>query len=138
MGITRCARHGRANVKWRRLACCLWLSLVLLGGCAPRARFIPTNPAPRQLRPRTPLGVQLFTGSKPTLRYLEIGLVEALSTNHDTQELLQALRRKAAQVGCDAVIVVTVPTFTKTDFTGERHRYYGFRGTCVVYLKPTK
>ena len=58
----------------------------------------PLNPSPTPLVARPPEKVEMYTTAAPTRAYVEVGQLES----SDPYEI----RRKAGQIGCDALIVM--------------------------------
>src|SRR5689334_13649058 len=106
------------------------LFLFLLSGCAaPIIPFMRTNTAAGPHKNQTPGAIQVVT-QVPSQAHLEIGVFRFMTQgagavpNH---EVLSRLRERAAQEGCDGIVVpanfVTDPT---TLFSGETN------ATCYV------
>lgn len=80
---------------------------VLFTSCV-SASFTTTNPSPRPLQARPLTEVTVYTTTLPDRPYVEVGIVSARSTDELSKErsqLLQTLREKSAQEGCDAIIM---------------------------------
>jgi hypothetical protein len=96
--------------------------------CAPNVMFVPTNASPRPLYPRPPETVQVFSSSVPTKPFVEVGIITAetaMRGQHgvalsSAAELIEALREKGAELGCDALIV--------RPGSGDSHQ-----ATCLAY-----
>jgi hypothetical protein len=98
----------------------------LLLACA-TANFIPTNASPRPLTARPVDQVEVFTSTTPERPYAEVGLVtgEAYENTNGAKfvgasYLVQLVREKAAEIGCDGVILKPA---------GDT----AYQGTCIVY-----
>lgn len=82
--------------------------LVLVAGCAAGVKVSHLNPAPRPLSPRAADAVGVFVIDPPTRSYIDVALLEI---EHDfigtapSQELLDALRRRGGEIGCDAIVI---------------------------------
>ena len=108
--------------------------------CGYSTSFTPTNVPPRPLEARPEASVELFTSTPPKRPYVEVGL---LSSQHDgmyslssDDEVMLGLRKKAAQVGCDAVVVTAetgnlVGTVSST--TVNTRTLKSFRAVCAMY-----
>jgi hypothetical protein len=96
---------------------------------------------PRAMQPRAPETVQLFLSSAPAQQFVEVGILgsshaSAYSSASDDQVIL-ALRDKAASVGCDGVVMES-----------ETNTYFGqasagtvtvdakkrFRAVCIMFI----
>ena len=89
---------------------------------------------------RSPQSVQIFKTNKPTRHYVEVGIVTSRPTggfsSAQTGDVIAGLREKAAEVGCDAVII----TGTRSDVYGAANsttitvsEKQEFQGMCIVY-----
>src|SRR5262245_12784336 len=90
------------------------LLFVCAFGCGYQTRYTPTNTPPRAMETRPIESVVLFTTSAPTQPFVEVGLLSSghsgyFSTATD-EEVLVGLREKAAEVGCDAVVLQSETT----------------------------
>jgi hypothetical protein len=93
------------------------------------------------MRARSAASVALFTSSAPTKPFVEVGLLSSAhasqySTSGD-EEVILALRTKAAEIGCDAVIVqaetgyVTGQISSMGQISTDTKKKY--RAACIVY-----
>jgi hypothetical protein len=127
-----------------RLAAALLLSLAAACGTAVHTTTL--NPAPRPMYRRPAASVELYTSGAPARPHVDVALIEAeeqssLSTS-DTGEILQALRARGGEMGCDAVVVGgassrdpgvrDAETWLSDDAKGRK----GYYGTCIVYTGP--
>ncbi len=102
------------------------LVLVLAAACAPTVTFIPTNQSPHALTGRSVSEVEVFTSALPTRPYVEVGIVTAETSlsygapDNSTAELIAAVRQKAAQAGCDAILMGPASAIT-------------YQATCIAY-----
>jgi hypothetical protein len=140
--------RGRGTlVPWGRLAGLTLGLFVGLGaglaacGGGTQTGFVATNPPPRSLRSRAVAEVALIEAqdSQALARaHVEVGLIEVLGDDGwsaaDQAEAREALRRRAAAVGCDAVALLGqfdwIDTVESSRSSRERH---GYRGVCLVY-----
>jgi hypothetical protein len=91
------------------------LALALtLAGCAPSTHAT----AFRQVEPKSsPDEVSVFTDSRPDRDYEEIGTIEVSAgelSNSRYGDLIERARRKAAEMGADAIIVTRDPATRST------------------------
>lgn len=115
------------------------ISLALaLAGCGTTVRYMQTNTPPKQMAKRSPQSVQFYTGSMPTVPFLEVGLIEAQQQGQlsvDSPEtVLWKLREKAAEIGCDGVLVRSENAVVGSSGQyGSTSTLRGYAGTCIVY-----
>jgi hypothetical protein len=123
---------------------CLGLAALVLAStavaCGYNTSFTPTNVPPHPLAARAEASVEMFTATAPKRPYVEVGLI---SSQHDgmyslssDDEVMLGLRKKAAQIGCDAV-VVTAETGnlvgTVSSNTVNTRTLKSFRAVCAMY-----
>ncbi len=126
--------HGRM----RRLLFALLLALV---SCAPEIAVTPLNPAPRPLAPRAAGEVEVFTTRLPPRPYAEVSLITA--RDGKAGDHLDALRAKAAELGCDALVMTVMPSESSVQVQpppgqagqppARGHAVGSSSGTCVVW-----
>lgn len=115
----------------------VWIVAVLtLGACGPEINVQPLNPSPHPLSRRSPAEVQVFTSAIPERPYIEIALISA--SKGQAEDHLGAIRERAAEVGCDALIFTALPrTNTSEGFVNGRYAATsttsGSAATCVVW-----
>jgi hypothetical protein len=108
----------------------------------PQVRYTETTPAPAQTR-RAPEDIAIFALAPPPREHVNAGVLEArVSHSNDAprQDMLAALRARAAEVGCDA-LVLTGPWYETVThqpvyrrIVTESHPVH--RATCIVYRAP--
>jgi hypothetical protein len=80
-------------------------------GCGTVVQATPINPAPRPLVPRAAHSVQIFLNSPPPEPHVDIALLEVRQdegfNRMGTDYMIQRLREKAGELGCDAVLIKT-------------------------------
>jgi hypothetical protein len=76
------------------------LMAVTLMGCG-GVRSTMTNPSPRELEARKPAEVEVYLVKTPDRPFQEVAIIESSGPDKSVEDI----RRKAAQVGCDAVLV---------------------------------
>jgi hypothetical protein len=94
----------------------LALTAVTLGACAPSTH----TTAYRQVAPKTsPDKVEVFTEGRPERPYEELGVIEVsaseLSNTH-YGDLIALARKRAAEMGADAIIVTRDPAVRDQGF----------------------
>ncbi len=98
-------------IKYLKLAL-LSIAIVMTCSCsAPSASFYPLQPnAPQSYgTSKEPSAVEVFITKKPIYQYQELGMItyEALSAQSDEPAIYNILRAKAAEIGADAIIIMT-------------------------------
>lgn len=107
----------------------LVFALALVSGCA-AVDFVPIHNSPRALAARPADEVEVFTTKRPEQPYTEVGIISAEAFRGGyggsswvrLPELIEMVRAKAAEVGCDGVILQP---------SGDM----SYQGTCIVYDK---
>jgi hypothetical protein len=121
----------------------LLLPLLLAAGCGTSITATQVNAPPRPMGPRPAATVEMFTSGAPAKPHVDVALLEAeeassLST-HGTAEMLNKLRERGAQMGCDGIVVGGMssrdPGLTdKESWLVDRPRgRKGIFATCIVY-----
>ena len=85
-----------------------WILLLffVIAACGTQVSYVPTNPPPQAIYPRTADSVAVFTTGVPDVSYGEIGIMEAHEGAFDNlQTMIGAMRTEAAAHGCDALII---------------------------------
>jgi hypothetical protein len=84
-----------------------WVFVVL--GCGTVVTATPINPPPRPLVPRAPESVQVLASAPPLEPHVDVALLEVTQSEGLNREgmhlMIERLREKAAELGCDAVFV---------------------------------
>jgi hypothetical protein len=113
----------------------LLLSL-LLSACGPWVSATALNPSPRMLSSRSAKSVDVYSSGPPARPHVDVALLEVGKGDDGssgTSEMIERLRQKAADMGCDGVVVGGMTTRTADvhvpfDF-GDRT----IHATCIVY-----
>lgn len=123
----------------------LLLSTLLLAACGTTTQWVPTNPSPRPMASRPVSTVEVWTTGVPNRPYTEVGLISArqssdLST-HEMPEIIMELRKEAARIGCDAVMlqgkddkVVGGGSSFRGTGSSSTTTLEGYWGACLMYL----
>jgi len=125
---------------------------LVLAACGTTTEFARTNPSFGGARPRQPAAVDLYTASPPARPFVEIGIIEARQASELSLDgmdgIIAELRNRAAQEGCDGVILtgdanaVVGGSFVSGSVSngngffsggGNVKTLKGYRGTCIVY-----
>jgi hypothetical protein len=139
------------------------IPLLLLLSCGPTINQNRLNAPPRPMTPRQPLAVEMFTTRVPDRPYVEVAMIEtqqgALSPETPS-EIFDILRERAAEMGCDGVVLLgandavvsdsttitnespgvrlpgqiyTPPSTTSSSTTTSTRTLHGYRGTCIMW-----
>lgn len=102
-------------------------------GCGTFVTATPINPAPRPLVARTPESVQVLASGAPLEPHVDVALLEAEQdegwNRQGTDYMIQRLREKAAELGCDALYVKSKSFHEERDSTH-------LLASCVVFTPP--
>ncbi len=125
----------------------LALALVAFAtGCGTSVTVVPTNSAADGGPPRPGHHVEVFATQLPDRPYREIALLEAQQASglsvHDRADVMDELRERAGDLGCDAIVVLgandqTVGRISSTGnggVFGSVQMLEGYRAACIVYL----
>jgi len=137
------------------------LTALLATGCGTSIGVTPINASPRPLRPRPPAAVEVFLTQAPSRPYVDVAYLEAEQESELSGDAVPAfldkLRYRAAQIGCDGLIVgehTSRETVSLSDVTtdvvdavskepvdkpasyGQPVSLRGLTATCIVY-RPT-
>lgn len=109
-------------------------------GCGYKTRFVPTNTPPRVMKPRSVDTVTLFMADKPKRPFVEVGMIASGHTGYFSsatdEDVLLGLREKAAEVGCDGVILqseTTTEMATAGTISASTTAIKRFRAVCILY-----
>jgi hypothetical protein len=109
------------------------VALLFASGCARvSSSFTPTNMPPHAMHARPIDSVLLFTSSKPVQPFVEVGIIGSERNQYATDEAtILELRKKAAEVGCDGVLLASETTnYVVGASTQDVKRY---RAACIVF-----
>lgn len=129
------ARPGARPGAW---ACLLALALGLAAcGAGPQTGFVATNAPPRAMSARPVAEVAVLEGEPPAYPHVEVGIVEVLGGDGwgaaERAALRDELRRRAAERGCDAVVVLgEIDWIYVVESSSSAATRHGYRGVCVV------
>ncbi len=145
-----------ARVRARTAAIFLLAGSAFAAGCATdNVGYVPLNPPPRRMSARPVAAVAVFTVTPPRRPHTDIGLLRVVGGNpppsthtdvgfdepqpvsayDEAQEMIAALRQRAARIGCDAILVTHIdrPLVWEPwiDYAGAR--LPSAQASCVVY-----
>lgn len=86
----------------------LGLVATFLLGCAPTISTVNTNPSPRPLSARPVSEIEVFTTKLPSRPYVEVAVFTA--SKGKAADHIDALRERAANHGCDALVFTRMPS----------------------------
>lgn len=102
-------------------------------GCGTFVTATPINPAPRPLVPRAPESVQVLASGDSLEPHVDVALLEVEQDEGWNRQgmdyMIQSLREKAAELGCDAVYV-------KSQSFHEERNIKQLLASCVVFTPP--
>jgi hypothetical protein len=134
--VTAAQRQSRLR---RRASLPLWLSSTCLFGCSTFVTATLINPPPRPLVPRDPASVEVLASDAPMEPHVDVALLEVEQqeglNRQGTDYMIQRLREKAAELGCDAV-------FIKSSSEHDGHDSYfdpdarEMLASCIVFTPP--
>src|SRR5688572_28234107 len=134
--VTAAQRHGDL----RRLASLpFWLVPLTLLGCATFVTATPINPPPRPLVPREASSVQVIATTPPAEPHVDVALLQVEQqqglNRQGTDYMIQRLREKAAELGCDAVYIKHASEYDGDDayLDPDAHQLLA---TCIVFTPP--
>jgi hypothetical protein len=123
-----------------------FLALLLAVGCGTTVHATAINPAPRPMSPRPAASVELFTSGAPQRPHVDVAFLEAEESSsfstHRTPQMLNKLRERGAQMGCDAIVVGGLSSRdpglndTETWLVDNPKGRKGVYATCIVYTEP--
>jgi len=120
------------------LLACLFAACGFLA-CGTVTTFTPLNQPPTPVAPRDPAQVEVFTTSKPTKHYVEVGVIESelagVASEAKPKDLMQALRDEAGKHGCDAIVYTSEDKIAASNGLTASTGTLGFRATCIVYAE---
>ena len=113
------------------------MAMLVLAGCGIGVKQTWLNEPPRAMVPRPIESVEVFASGPPTAPHVDVALIEAgeqefATTNLD--QLIHALRKRAAQLGCDAICIGGAAT--RTSAISKKWTLDGQLATCVMYTEP--
>ncbi len=107
---------------------------LVAAGCA-TVQVTPLNAPPRPLQPREAAQVHLYLTQVPEAPYDEVYMIR--SDAGDSEQALQALRKKAGELGCDAVIITgnadRIVSTANAKGGSDVSMREGFLGSCIAF-----
>jgi hypothetical protein len=96
------------------------------------------------MTPRPPASVELYTSGPPQRAHVDVALLEVEESSSlslaDTNAMMNELRSRAAQIGCDAIVLGGASS--RDPGLGDAERWLnkdargrkGFTATCIAYV----
>ncbi|MEY2932835.1 MAG: hypothetical protein RL033_3584 [Pseudomonadota bacterium] len=129
------AERQRPTLRYALLLSCLGLCW----GCGTFVTATAINPAPRPLVPRSPESVQVLASNPPREPYVDVALLEVEQSQGLNRQgmdyMIQRLREKAAELGCDAVYVKNTSEHEGEDPWLDPDSSQ-LLATCIVFTPP--
>ena len=123
----------------RRPASLLLSGALLLFGCASSVTATPINHPPRPLVARDPDSVLVLASEPPSEPHVDIALLQVdqyeAYNPHGMAEMIQRLREKAAELGCDAVYIKNSAQHRGDDLLFDTDSRQ-LLASCVVFTPP--
>ena len=110
--------------------------LLAVAGCGTFVSETQLNPAPQALPPRGPQAVEIYSSSAPARAHVDVALLEVSQNDgQGTGAMIQLLRERAGEMGCDAVVLGG--TRERGD-SGDLPSMASItlNATCIVYRRP--
>ncbi|MEM6275174.1 MAG: hypothetical protein AAF735_08030 [Myxococcota bacterium] len=113
--------------------------IIFLVACGAKTRFSPLNASPKEMQPRSPETVEIFSSKSPERDFVEVGMISARQSSGFSSEdaVLPALREEAANRGCDGLILGgsddEVVSGALSNGATTVTTLKGLTGTCIVY-----
>jgi hypothetical protein len=112
---------------------------LLLFGCASTVTATPIHHAPRPLVSRDPNSVQVLASEPPSEPHVDVALLQVdqyeAYNPHGMAEMIQRLREKAAEIGCDAVYLENTAQHKGGDLLFDTDSRQ-LLASCIVFTPP--
>lgn len=111
------------------------LAIALISSCGTAVKVASLNDSPRALSAKSEKDVAIYT-IVPEKKFVEVKLLEArqeVFTNDDIDQVIQKMRAKAAELGCDGVIIRgKSDEYVSGQYGGKQ--LSGYTGVCIVFV----
>jgi hypothetical protein len=125
------------RLKWRTgMKMTGFLLTLLLSACGPWVNATALNPSPRTLSSRSAGSVDVYSSGPPARPHVDVALLEVGKGDDNsggTSQMIQTLRQKAADMGCDGVVVGGMTTRARSGHVPFDFGDRTVHGTCIVY-----
>ena len=112
------------------------LTTVFICSCGTSVKVASLNDSPRALSAKDSKDVVLYT-IVPDKKFVEVKLLEArqeVFTNDDIDQVIQKMRARAAELGCDGVIIRgKSDEYVSGEYGGKQ--LSGYTGVCIVFVE---
>jgi hypothetical protein len=112
---------------------------LLLFGCASSVTATPINHPPRPLVSRTPNSVLVLASEPPSEPHVDVALLQVdqyeAYNPQGMAEMIQRLREKAAEIGCDAVYIKDTDQHRGADLLFDPDSRQ-LLASCIVFTPP--
>jgi hypothetical protein len=119
------------------------IACIAVAGCGVQVEYTQLNAAPLPMKSRAPESVEVYVGNAPARPHVDVGLLEVEEQSGfgpGTQALVDSLRDRAAEIGCDALVIGGVSSKVSEvesllfDHNANRKALHA---SCVVYVPAT-
>ena len=130
---------GRQGCLRRPASLGFWLLPLTLFGCSTFVTATPIHSPPRPLVPRNPASVQVLASTPPAEPHVDVALLQVEQQEgldrQGTDYMIQRLREKAAELGCDAVYIKATSEHDGQNsyLAPDAHELLA---TCIVFTPP--
>ena len=121
-----------------------WLGFALSTSALGCGTFLETtalNAPPRPLTPRPAETVEVYSSTLPLRPHQDVAIIRAQSDNYGLARALEDARKRAGEMGCDAIFITSVsqhpnapPDAPLALLAGNANLLYA---TCIVWLAPS-
>jgi hypothetical protein len=105
-------------------------------GCGTALNETRINSPARPMSPRPAGSVEVFTSGAPTRPHIDVAVLEAQQETafsvSDTSDMISELRRRAGELGCDA-LAITGPNNSVVSSRYHTSTLHGLFATCIEY-----
>ncbi len=113
-------------------------SIASAAGCAEtRVSDTMINPPPHAMWQRPPETVEIYASGPPARAHVDVGYLEAKQgyelADKDSETFITELRGRAAELGCDALVLGGGTSEGTRTWNGTRTSLKGMTAVCVVY-----
>jgi hypothetical protein len=121
----------------------LWFGFVVLAaGCGTSVRYTSLQSPPHALASRPPSTVEVLE-AEPARAYATVGIIEtqpdsAYAETRLTPALVDEMRREAARVGCDALVMQGSSPAPAATLGGRAVASVSYRAACAVYTTASR